>query len=187
MTRVNDGAITNIVFAPSGYSATYQNNAIPAGYYVLSVELKDQTIVMWKGIDTVRIVAGQTSNGSFPLTVNPGQIGDIQLIVNPRLLDPIAIYFDGQQDFLQQGTNMTVTATTNEDPVDAYQWYMNGTLLNYETGASITIGSSLPVGIYHLTLVVIKGDVAGNKTLTFQVESSGNISYHPNYYSSNKW
>jgi alpha-tubulin suppressor-like RCC1 family protein len=167
------GSPMNISFilADDRLSATYQNPALPAGYYVLRVQLKDGTTVKWGGLESVRIITGQTAIGAFPLTAKPGSIGDIELIINPDLQNPITITFSGQQDEVPVGSEMTVTATTSER-VDSYQWYINGTLLTGETGASITIGSSLAPGTYRMDLAVTKRDIVSTGYIVFTVGNS---------------
>ncbi|MCL6592258.1 MAG: hypothetical protein K6U80_20225 [Firmicutes bacterium] len=167
------GSATNITFtiAGNGLSASYQNNAIPAGYYTLLVQLKDGSVIKWGGIESVRIIAGQTSSGEFPLTTAPGEIGDIELVINPDLQNPISISFSGQQENLTIGTNMTVTATPSQ-AVDSYQWYLNGILLLGQTGQTITIGSSLAEGSYRLDVVIVKGNITSSGYITFEVIST---------------
>ena len=86
-------------------------------------------------------------------------------------LGPIAITFSGQQSQLPPGTDMTITATTSENPV-TYQWYLGGVPLTGQTSSSITIGSSLTPGNYKLDLEVTKGSVISSESITFSVLSS---------------
>jgi hypothetical protein len=178
LAPVNGAPVINLAFnlAGNNLSATYENQAVPAGYYILNVQLCDGSIVKWGGVESVRIIAGQTSSGSYPLTANPGQIGDINLIINPDLQNPITITFSGQQDLLPIGTDMTVIATPSE-PVDSYQWYLNGKLVNGADSPSITIGKSLGQGDFRLDVVVKKGVIASSGFITFTV-SGGQIPLH---------
>ena len=165
------GTAGNITFTlgSDGVSATYQNNVINAGYYTLLVYLYDGTTFKWGAADAVRILAGQTSNGSYPIVPGTG-FGGINIIITPDLQNPIGITFSGAQSNLTVGTNMTVTATTSE-PVDSCQWYLNGRPLSGQTGSSITIGSSLGAGTYRLDLIVTQGNIVSSGTVPFTILS----------------
>jgi hypothetical protein len=65
-----DGFAQNIFFilASDQLSATYQNNALPTGYYTLIIQLKDGSTLKWGALAAVRIVNGQTSACAYNLT-----------------------------------------------------------------------------------------------------------------------
>jgi parallel beta-helix repeat protein len=162
----------NFTLAANHLSATYENSSLNAGYYTLLVQLKDGATVKWGAIESVRIIAGQTAEGGFPLTSTPGQNGEVTLVITPDLQNPIQITFSGQEEQLDSGTDMTITASTNPSPVDSYQWYLNGALLSGNTGASITLGKSLGEGSYRLDLVVTKDNIVSTGSICFTVISS---------------
>ncbi|HEX3045633.1 MAG TPA: hypothetical protein VHY08_12815 [Bacillota bacterium] len=167
------GTALNITYTLSGdnLSATYQNSMLSTGYYTLFTQLKDGSTRKWSATDTIRIINGQTTTGVYELTATQGQFGDIQLEVTPDLQNPITITFSGQQNSLPAGSDMTITAAPSQ-PVDAYQWYLNGFALPDATNASLTIGQSLGVGKYMLTLVITKGNIVSSNSIGFSVEAS---------------
>ena len=139
-----------------------------AGYYTLLVYLYDGTTFKWGAAEAVRIIKEQTSEGAYAIIPGSGDIGDINLIITPDLQNPIGITFSGETENLKVGTNMTITATTSE-PVETYQWYLNGKPLTGETSATITIGSALPKGNYRLDLLVSKRMIISSGTVKFAV------------------
>ncbi|HEX3048780.1 MAG TPA: hypothetical protein VHY08_28790 [Bacillota bacterium] len=163
------GLNINFILAGDNLSATYENSNLNSGYYTLLTQLKDGTTVKWGAIESVRIITGQTAEGSFPLTSSPGQNEDISLIITPDLQNPITFTFSGQQENLPIGTEMTVTAHPSEVDIDSYQWYLNGRLLVSENGNSVTIGKSLAAGNYRLDVVVTKGNIISTGFIVFNV------------------
>ncbi len=172
----NGNLFANLNFTLAGdkLSAAYENLQIPAGYYCLAVQLYNGSTAVWSGIEAVRILASQTSAGSYPLTVDtidPVE-GGIGIIVVPIIQNPINITFAGQQSELRQGTTMTVQATPSE-PVDSYKWYLNGVLLTDQTAPVITLGTGLQPRPYRLDLMVTKGSVLSSASLYFKVIPAG--------------
>jgi hypothetical protein len=55
-------------FEMSPHDATYNNAAIEAGYYLLTIQLYDNSVLFWGTAEAVRIVAGQTTTGSWTAT-----------------------------------------------------------------------------------------------------------------------
>jgi hypothetical protein len=92
---------------------------------------------------------------------------DLQLDVSEDMQTPIEITFSGYQSDLGLDEVMTVNAGFSDTP-DFMQWYLNWELLVGETSESITL-SSLDQGIYHLDLIVRKGDISSSETLEFRV------------------
>lgn len=86
-------------------------------------------------------------------------------------IGPIAITFSGQQSQLPPGTDMTIAATTSENP-ETYQWYLDDVQLAGETSSAITIGSSLTEGNHKLDLKVTKGNVVSSESIAFSVLST---------------
>ncbi len=75
---------------------------------------------------------------------------------------------DGGEAIVYYGFDMTVTANSSTD-VDSYRWYLDGSSIRGETADTITIGSSLSLGSYTLSVVVVKGGTAYSKSLGFRV------------------
>ncbi|MCK5712632.1 MAG: hypothetical protein KAI25_07950, partial [Hyphomicrobiaceae bacterium] len=162
-----DGSPANITFTVSSNSASYSDSELNAGYYILTLSLKDGTTKIWGAAEAVRILTGQVTIAVFNVKNNTGVV----ITIGEDLQNPIDITLSGQVDILSPGTDMTVTAIPSE-PVDSYRWYLNGTVLSGETGSSITIGSNLSPGSYRLDVIVSKGAVLSSKSHNFIVSSS---------------
>jgi hypothetical protein len=166
-------------FNLQGNTATYVPSApfdpIYNGYYKMTVQLKDGDAVVYGAFEAVRILAGWKSTGSFPLTeddITPAT-GNVNIIIDPDLQNPIDISFSGNVPVLPLDGEMTVTAIPDPpDPGSAYQyeWYLNGSLIPDENEASITIGSDLSLGNYRLDAAITYEQTVSSNFLTFGVQ-----------------
>lgn len=92
---------------------------------------------------------------------------DVQLTV--ALPGAVAIGFSGQLLQLEQGSIMTVSATTSS-AVDSYAWYIDGTAAAQgPAAASITFGDTLGGGAHTLTLVVTGEGAFSSREIAFTV------------------
>jgi hypothetical protein len=166
-------------FNLQGDTATYVPSApfdpIYNGYYKMTIQLKDGDAVVYGAFEAVRILAGWKSTGSFPLTeddLNPAT-GDVNIIIDPDLQNPIDISFTGNVPVLPVGGAMTINAVPDPpDPGSAYQyeWYLNGSLITGENQDSITLGSSLGLGNYRLDAAITYEQTVSSNFLTFGVQ-----------------
>jgi hypothetical protein len=163
------GAPEDIPFIVDSDSAAYAYASLSAGYYSLTIRLWDGAVLKWGALEAVRILQAQTTEAVFDLTAEDINTGEIGLTIIPDMQNPIAIALAGQTSPLEAGTDMTVTATTSHDPVNTYQWYLDGAPLSGETTSSITIGGELPEGNYRLDLQVTKANVIGSQSFVFTV------------------
>ncbi|TCL65887.1 alpha-tubulin suppressor-like RCC1 family protein [Hydrogenispora ethanolica] len=159
-----------LTFSLSGTTASYENTQLEAGYYQLWVQLKSRDHQAWGAMEAVRIIAGQTSTGTYPLTgpqIDPNE-GGLIIIVNPDLQSPITITFSGQLAEIRQGTTMNIQATTSE-AVDGYQWFLDGNQIANQNTPSISVGGDLRLGGHRLDLLVTKGHIFSSETIHFKV------------------
>ena len=111
-------------------SASYSSDFI-AGYYTLSLCLKDGGVVVGGKTDSVRIIAGQTTTGSYTFSSvnNPGTISGVSLTITPSLADPYLVSITGGESTIMTGTTLNLTASvSNADASEEieYAWYVNG-------------------------------------------------------------
>ena len=139
------GSPQSIAFSMGTDSASASYAVLDMGYYALTLRLSDGSTVKWGCFEAVRILKEQTTQATFTLTADDVSTGGVEITIVPDMEDPITISFSGQQASLMSGTNMTVTATTSE-PVDTYQWYLDGAAVGGATASSVTIGGDFRTG-----------------------------------------
>ncbi len=81
---------------------------------------------------------------------------------------PVTISLNGVESELPYGTDMTVAAVT-DIAVDAYSWYLDGTLISGATTSNVTTGKLLTTGGHTLTVETTLGGVATSQATQFQV------------------
>lgn len=172
LTPVN-GSQIGLNFSIIGNSASYSGSFM-SGYYQLNVRLYDGGADTGKGYnEAVRIIYNQTSSFNMNIEdVYQESNGNIDVVIDTDLENPLAITFEGASNYLVIGETMTVIATVDNTP-DSYQWYLNGDLLEGETGATITVGTDLGEGYYYLSLLVNMGNILSSESLSFMVTYPG--------------
>lgn len=122
----------------------YENVAIDAGYYLLSLRLLDEgTTPVWGTVEAVRIVAGQPSEKDYILTTATNR-GALELTIAPDLNNPFDINLSVTDNTeFTEGNEVEIEATAPGTDVDAWSWYLQGApLADGSDGATITDGTS---------------------------------------------
>ncbi|HKJ67261.1 MAG TPA: hypothetical protein VKA68_04840, partial [bacterium] len=146
----------------AGYEETLAN-----GYYTMAIQLTDTGDVVWGVVEGARVLAGELAHRTYQLTTDVNR-GGLDLAISDSLANPIEITLSGAVAELTEGNSMTVNATTSE-PVDSYQWYLQGATLSGETGSSVTVGSTLSPATYWLSLVVTEDGIVSSESVEFEV------------------
>ena len=166
------GTATNLDFGISGNQANYSGTAIAAGYYTLTLQLRENNIPVMGAVEVVRIVSGQTTSGSYDFSnVN---MGTIEVNITPAMANPIAVDISGVPATVAVGTSVTATASVSDGTANVlYVWYLNG--VSQGTGESYSFGSTLNRGYYRLDVTAFTADGirAGSATASFQVTKAG--------------
>ena len=164
-----------LAFSIAGAQATFSSAAIPAGYYTLTLKLRDNGIVVMGAVETVRIVKGALTEGSFSfLEVNkPG--GTIDINITPEMDDPLTVTIHGLGSDLIGTAPMEVSATIAENLNAVYVWFLNGEQAS--VGQSFSI-AGLPDGFYRLDVTAVSADGmrAGSTTGSFHAIGSIDLS-----------
>ncbi len=181
------GPATPLSFSISGNQATWSSTTIPAGYQTLTLQLLDNNLPVMGAVEVARIVAGQTTTGTYAFTnVNqPG--GSVVVNITPAMANPIPVSIGGVGSMITAGTSITATASVTDRTTGVvYVWYLNG--LSQAPGSSYTFGSTLATGYYRLdvTAYTADGTRAGSATVSFRVTgtasgSAGRYVYVANY------
>lgn len=122
LTPSPSGSVIVLDFgAISGTHATYSSSTIPAGYYTLTLQLLGNNLTEAGAVEVVRIVAGQTTSGTYSF------VGTVVVNITPALANPIPVSISGVPPTVPVGTSMIATASVGDGTTDVdYTWYLNG-------------------------------------------------------------
>ena len=172
------GGAQPLVFVIAGAAASYANPAIGTGYYTLSFTLFDNGVAVAGTADAIRIVAGQTTSGSYSYSnVNPA-LGSIQAAINADLENPLIVAIAGASSPLIHLSSLAMTASaSNYGGSLNYAWYVNGasagSLANYVF--QTVSGPTKALGYYRVDVIALRpdGGQAGSATTNVQVTAAG--------------
>lgn len=155
-------------------TASVTDSSIPSGYYTLSQSLLDNGVVVMGSVEVVRIVAGQTTSGTFNYTSVNMVDPTLNVDISPTLDNPLSVSVSGVAQSINFGGTMTVTPSISGYSGNAtYVYYLNGQAAGTTTSASpsYTIGSGLAPGTYRLDVTAFSADGlrAGSTSATFTV------------------
>ena len=160
LTPTTGGSTINMTFSISSTSASYTSSLVPAGYYILAISLNDGSTNVAGKTDTLRVISGQTTDGTYDFTtINQlAQIGGINVTITPSITSPFLVSISGGQSTISPGAQLNLTASvSNPSGTISYAWYVNGISQNIST-ASWSGGSSWAVGYYTVDVIVISSD-----------------------------
>jgi hypothetical protein len=155
-----------------------------AGYYELTLSLKDGDDTVWPLVVAVRIIEGAVSSGEYSLEESDLVTGEdeaepsgsIQVKIGADLQNPYTITLSGVEASLGHDESMTVEMSLDPptDP-DEIKWYLNGEVLPEETSGTLVIGPSgvnATPGTYRLSVTVEHGTILGSAHVDFVIESA---------------
>jgi len=146
-------------------------DTLAAGYYKVSLQLTDAGVPVWGAVDAARVATGYLSAVSYPLVAEVNRSA-FRIVLAEAMEAPIDVTLSGARDVLAAGESMTVIAEPGE-PVERYEWYLQGEPIEGASDAFITLGESLSGGLYRLDVLVIKGAVMSSGYVVFEVIDPG--------------
>jgi len=146
-------------------------DTLAAGYYKVSLHLTDAGVPVWGAVDAARVATGYLSAVSYPLVAEVDR-STFQIVLAEAMEAPIDVTLSGARNVLAAGESMTVIAEPGE-PVERYEWYLQGEPIEGATDASITLGESLSGGLYRLDVLVTRGMVMSSENVVFEVIDPG--------------
>jgi 6-phosphogluconolactonase (cycloisomerase 2 family) len=167
------GTAQSLPFVISGSSATYSSAAIGNGYYTLAFTLQDNGIVVAGAVEVARIVAGQTTSGTYTFTNVNAPGGSIQVNINADMQNPLGVTIAGASATMSAGSTQNLTASvSNYTGNVSYVWYVNG--VSAGTGSSYSFGSGVGAGYYRIDVAAYSADGtrAGSATANVQIAST---------------
>lgn len=205
-SEVQSPSITASLLPPAGSTipldytvgsgtASVTNSSIASGYYTLSQSLLENGTLVMGAVEVVRIVAGQTTSGSFDFSNLNVADPTIGVNITPAMNNPLTVTLSGiVGSDLIEGDSMTVTAgVTNYSGNLTYVFYLNGQAQATGTTASPswTFGSNLQPGNYRIdvTAFTADGTQAGSTSDTFTVSgtTAGTTNTNSNVFTVGVW
>ena len=155
---------------PEAGRAVCVRSAVPTGYHTLVLQLYDGVTPVMGAVETVQIMNGQVTAGTFEFYVVNQARGSVSVRITPQMNEPLAVDMSGQVSELALGGSMSVKATVAGVTGNCvYAWYLNGEAKS--TGQTYTFGSALSAGVYRLDVVGFTADGmrSGSKSYHFAV------------------
>lgn len=153
-------------------TAAYYNSIVTAGYYTLTLQLLDGETILGGIVDSVRIVKGASTEGSYSFTDINHPTGNAAIVVTVDLNEPLEVEISGVVPILDYGESMTssISITNAPDVECIYSWYLNGSYIG--AGETAAVGADLHRGNYRLNAVVFTadGNRSGSAEYNFTVE-----------------
>lgn len=143
---------------------------IPVGYHTLIVRLFDGTFLAAGSVEVARIVRGGTTTGDFVFTSVKEQDGDMTVVIDPDMEDPLTVTMSGTVAEIDSGNTMTATAdVSGTSETVNYQWYLDGNPVGTDS-ATYTTAGDLASGTYSLSVVATTaGGNSGSASHNFSV------------------
>jgi formylglycine-generating enzyme required for sulfatase activity len=172
------GTAQSLGFTVSGATATYSNTAVGSGYYTLALTVNDNGVAKAGAVEVVRIVAGQTTSGSYTF-LGMSQTGDgITINIAVNMQNPLDVAIGGSSATMNAGSERSLSASvSNYSGNVSYVWYVNGA--SKATGSTYSFGSGLGAGYYRVDVVAFTADgtQTGSATTNIEIAAAGSISY----------
>jgi len=166
------GESMSLDFSVGTGEASFSGAGIVTGYYTLSTQLLDGDSVLGGVVDTIRIVADTSTEGTYTFTDINSPTGDLDIAVVIDMEEPLAVELTGVVPVLSLGSTMSAVASVSNGGTSGltYSWYLNGE--SFGTGTTLSLGSALRRGHYRLDVVVFTSDGrrSGSATHSFTVE-----------------
>jgi len=171
------GSSMAVAYVISGNSASYTNPAIANGYYTLTFVLSSNGTAVAGAADSVRIIAGQTTFGTYSFSTLGVGAGSLTVTVTPNLLNPLTVSISGAAASQLVGATQVLTATVANyllatDGILTNTWYVNG--VSQTTGTTFTFGPETTTRTYRVDLTSINatGSRMGSATTNIQVTAT---------------
>jgi len=152
----------------SGHADINEPN-LATGYYTCSIQLLDSEVVVAGAVEAVCILDAQETQGEFYFN-NPNiPSGDVEIIIDTDLEEPLIINLSGTVDTFLHGQTMTVLVDAGTITDVTYSWYINGTYM--ASGETYITDSGLAPGYYRLDVIGFSADNkrSGSASHTFIV------------------
>jgi len=166
------GTARDISFTVDSAAGTANFTAadVSAGYYTLTLKLRDNGYTAMGAVELVRVVKDQISSGNFTFTDINEATGKIDANITTDMGNPLSVAISGAAATKPANQSLTLTAAVADysDNV-TYVWYVNGE--SVETGSAYSFGTGWAQGFYRVdvTAYSANGNRAGSATAQIAV------------------
>lgn len=153
------GSVVELHIALTGESeAYYESNAIHAGNYKLSVQLRDNGRVIADSEERVHVTARSTTLSEVTFDEFVSEVGDVDISITPDLDEPLVIAIQGGRESVAYGRTMQLLASVkNEGSQEvSYTWYVDGAIAGH--GPSLAPGDRLSPGAHRIDVLAFTSD-----------------------------
>jgi hypothetical protein len=151
--------------------ASGSNMELTNGSYTLSLELQDNPPSgpksMWGVIESVLILKGAVTTGSWTLDEAALASGGIDIDVDPTHTSPLKVTLSGGGAEILQGYPQKITASASPE-ANSWRWFLNGKYLT-EHSPSLNLETSALSGAYRLSALARRGSDRGSGGFSFRV------------------
>lgn len=181
-------------YAPTEGSGTaaWADNALPAGFYTLGVQVWERFgagKLAWSTVQSVHILAHRTTNGVWNLAaseLNTLQNGSLDLNVIGSPVPPLAVAMRGQIPRLAAGQSMTVRCVAAPE-ADQWAWYLDGSMAAIGESAEISLGAELAEGCHWLSVAAKAAGSEGSFTYRFERTAAASLKNMPHAWGYNAY
>lgn len=162
------------VTVDAGAGSAASTATLAAGYYELHLRLSDGSTLVWTALDTVRIVAGATSTGDFPILAPDLAAGVLNVSVVTSLDDPFTLSINGLPGATTAGARLSARLSSSLSAADEaslrIRWYLDGELLPSGTGLRLPLGPLSQPGRYRVALSAAREGIIATASTTLDVQ-----------------
>jgi len=172
-TRIIDEVFT--AETTGTFSRNFTNLA--AGYYEVAVGFLDGLNRKKFGtIQSVRIVQGQTTQGTLALTNRDlDVVGDLELTVHSFIKQSFGVSLSPESIAISEGTTQLFTASASTPGNLYYAWYIDGEFVISGTDTTFSVPHNLALGSHTVDVIASLSGVSASASADVQVEEAAYI------------
>lgn len=172
-TRIIDEVFT--AETTGTFSRNFTNLA--AGYYEVAVGFLDGLNRKKFGtIQSVRIVQGQTTQGTLALTNRDlDVVGDLELTVHSFIKQSFGVSLSPESIAISEGTTQLFTASASIPGNLYYAWYIDGEFEISGTDTTFSVPHNLALGSHTVDVIASLSGVSASASADVQVEEAAYI------------
>lgn len=170
------GATRELDFNVGADTATFIADDVASGYHTLVLKLLDNGYLTMGAVEVVRIVADNTTTGSYLFDKINMATGNMDISITPDMNDPLDVTITGEAETKPENLTMELTvSTSNYNDNVIYVWYINGDSVG--TGDTFILDETYAQGYYRIdaTGYTVDGKRAGSDSVFVEINEPVHI------------